>query len=55
MIDTVANLFKAAGYEDYKSLPVMEFVKPKNRQLYNKPLGIVLDVFEFENLIYILY
>ena len=29
--DTVASLFKAAGYEDYKSLPVMEFVKPKNK------------------------
>lgn len=27
----MAALFKAAGYEDYKSLPVMEFVKPKNR------------------------
>lgn len=31
MTDTVASLFKAAGYEDYKSLPVMEFVKPKNK------------------------
>lgn len=31
MTDTVANLFKAAGYEDYKSLPVMEFVKPENK------------------------
>ena len=29
--DTVASLFKAAGYEDYKSLPIMEFVKPKNK------------------------
>lgn len=29
MIGTMAQLFKAAGYEDYKSLPIGEFVKPK--------------------------
>ena len=31
MVSTMAKLFEAAGYKDYKSLPVMEFVKPKNR------------------------
>lgn len=31
MISTMAKLFEAAGYKDYKSLPVMEFVKPKNK------------------------
>jgi hypothetical protein len=31
MIGTIAQLFEAAGYKDYKSLPVMEFVRPKNR------------------------
>ena len=31
MISTMAKLFEAAGYGDYKSLPKMEFVKPKNR------------------------
>lgn len=33
MIDTMAKLFEVAGYKDYKSMPEMEFVKPKKKIL----------------------